>query len=308
MSFANAPVTRGLVVGLVTTSVAASLFDIKHYFYILVDTHIWQYHQTWRVLLYQLCYTNASEVLFASMTLYRLRIIERMWGSRKYAVGPPTRPELASDRGGYMASCNSSANVYVAFQSFLLVAALFTTILPPAILALFLRPVTVGHFNYLPAGPTPLIFAILAQYHAIIPHVYKYRLAFSASPPTNDEFVGLTFSDKSYGYALALQLALMQWPGSLLGALVGWAVGYSWRNDLLPGTLTRWRVPGWLVGAGIQKRSAEFEGLRRRLEEEASATATATATATDVQDQAGADAGRRRTFGQQILEQFRGAL
>jgi hypothetical protein len=87
MSFTNAPVTRALVVGLVASSIAVSLFDIKHYFYILVDTHILRYHQTWRALIYQLCYTNSSEVLFASMTLYNMRIIERVWGSRKYAVG-----------------------------------------------------------------------------------------------------------------------------------------------------------------------------------------------------------------------------
>jgi len=86
MSFTNAPVTRGLVLGLVATSIAASLFDAKHYFYILVDPHILRYHQPWRALLYQLCYTNSSEVLFASMTLYNMRLVERMWGSRKYAV------------------------------------------------------------------------------------------------------------------------------------------------------------------------------------------------------------------------------
>lgn len=89
MSFTNAPVTRGLVLGLVATSIAASLFDAKHYFYILVDPHILRYHQPWRALLYQLCYTNSSEVLFASMTLYNMRLVERMWGSRKYAVSLP---------------------------------------------------------------------------------------------------------------------------------------------------------------------------------------------------------------------------
>jgi hypothetical protein len=184
------------------------------------------------------------------------------------------------------------------------VTTLFTTLLPPAILTAVLRPLTVGVFNYLPAGPTPIIFAILAQYHAIIPHIYKYRLALSASPPTNEEFYGLTFSDKSYRYLLALQLALFQWPGSLLGAAVGWVVGYSWRNDILPGALTRWRIPGWMVGIRTQKRSEEFEGLRRRLEGENAPSATATG----VQPTADGEAGRRRTMGQQILDQFRGAL
>lgn len=89
MSFTNAPVTRTLVVGLVSSSVAASLFDIKHYFYILVDRHIWAYHQPWRALIFQLCYTNSAEVLVAAITLYNMRVVERMWGSRKYAVCNP---------------------------------------------------------------------------------------------------------------------------------------------------------------------------------------------------------------------------
>ncbi len=86
------------MLGLVTASIGASLFDVKHYFYILVDPHILRYHQTWRVLLYQLCYTNSSEVLFAAMILYHMRIVERMWGSRKYAV-----------RSNHISRCTSSA-------------------------------------------------------------------------------------------------------------------------------------------------------------------------------------------------------
>lgn len=175
---------------------------------------------------------------------------------------------------------------------------------------------TFGAFNYLPAGPTAIIFALLAQYHAMIPHIYKYRLALSTSSPASDESAGLTFSDKSYRYLLAVQLALFQWPGSLLGALVGWAVGYSWRNDLLPAMLTRWRIPGWVVGVRTQKRSEGFEGLRRRLEGEDSPTATTTGAhhvgAGGGGGAAGAggggDAGRRRTMGQQIIDQVRGAF
>ena len=86
MSFANAPVTRTLVVGLIASSIAASLFDVKHYFYISVGTHFVRYRQLWRALAYQLCFTNSSEVLFGSMALYNMRTIEQLWGSRKYAV------------------------------------------------------------------------------------------------------------------------------------------------------------------------------------------------------------------------------
>ena len=90
--FADAPVSRSLVYGLVAASILASVTDVKHYFYIQVDPHLWRYHQVWRILIYQLCYTNSTEVLFAAVTLYNMRVVERLWGSRKYAVRPSHIP------------------------------------------------------------------------------------------------------------------------------------------------------------------------------------------------------------------------
>ena len=84
--FADAPVSRSLAYGIVATSILASVLDVKHYFYIQVDPHLWRYHQLWRIFTYQLCYANSTEVLFAAMTVYNMRVIERLWGSRKYAV------------------------------------------------------------------------------------------------------------------------------------------------------------------------------------------------------------------------------
>lgn len=189
-------------------------------------------------------------------------------------------------------------------QSFILLLYPATALIPPLLLALVIRPLSFNNINYLPAGFTPLIFALLAQYHAVIPSVYKYRLATSPSPPASAPFVGLTFSDKSYTYLLATQLALSQFPGSLLTAIVGWTMGYLWRNEILPEAMTSWRVPGWMVGIAPQKRGEGFEGLRRRLEDENASAATATGT----DGRAGADVNRRRTLGRQLADQFRGAF
>ncbi|PHH89796.1 hypothetical protein CDD83_5257 [Cordyceps sp. RAO-2017] len=273
MTFTNAPVTRLAVLGLVAASIAASMLDVKHYFYILIDTHLWRYRQLWRLLTYQLCYVNSTEVLFAAMTLYNLRVVERMWGPRKYA-------------------------------SFLIVSYLLTTLAPPLILAV-LRPLSAGLFNYVPAGPTPVIFAVLAQFYAMVPHMYKYRVATSQAPPTDEPFAGLTLSDKSYQYLMALHLSLLQWPGSVVGAAVGWLVGHAWRGGVLPASLVSWRLPGWMVGLSAHRRSAEFEGLRRRLEGESPPTAVSTAVPDEAENQA---VDRRRTMRQQIMDQFREAL
>jgi len=84
--FNDAPVTRLLVIGVVLTSFLASITDTKYFFWIEVRPHLLDYLQFWRLLTWQACYTNSTEVLFAAMTLYQLRVIERLWGSRKFAV------------------------------------------------------------------------------------------------------------------------------------------------------------------------------------------------------------------------------
>jgi len=84
--FTNAPVTRSLLVAIVLSAFLATITDTKYYLWIEVRPHLLDYHQFWRLLTWQLCYTNSTEVLFAAMTLYQLRVIERLWGSRKFAV------------------------------------------------------------------------------------------------------------------------------------------------------------------------------------------------------------------------------
>jgi hypothetical protein len=168
-------------------------------------------------------------------------------------------------------------------------------LLPPLLLSLVFRPLSFGAMNYLPAGPTAILFAILAQYHATIPQVYKYRVATSAPQDRTQPPPGVLFSDKSTTYLVAGQLALSQFPGSLISALVGWVVGKAWRRELLPGA--SWRMPGWLL---MQKTEGDrYEGLRRRLEGETAASGASSAI-----DGPNTNA-QRRPVGSQILDQFR---
>lgn len=84
--FSHAPVSKALVIGVVISSLLATITDTKYYFWIEVRPHLLDYRQLWRLLTWQACYTNSTEVLFAAMTFYHLRMIERLWGSRKFAV------------------------------------------------------------------------------------------------------------------------------------------------------------------------------------------------------------------------------
>ena len=142
------------------------------------------------------------------------------------------------------------------------------------LLTFVLRPLTFGYANHLPSGPTALLFALLANYYAAIPHTYKYRVSPStpsstASQATSIWARSITITSKATSYLPPAQLALSQFPGSLLAAAVGWAVGTAYRRDLLPGA-SSWRVPGWMVGEEGAGDKGAFDSLRQRLESERS--------------------------------------
>ncbi|KAF2860634.1 hypothetical protein K470DRAFT_246881 [Piedraia hortae CBS 480.64] len=269
--FAHAPVSRTLVISTIISSLLASLTDCKTFLNLEIRPHVLDYGQYWRFLTWQLCYSNSTEVLLAAWAFYHLRVIERLWGSRKFA-------------------------------SFILTTFPYTTLLPPLLLAAVIRPLSGGWINAIPSGPTPLIFALLVQYHAAVPYVYKYRLSGSLPAPSDPASsqtreYGLTLTSKCTSYILPLQLALTQLPGSALTAAVGWIIGLSYRRDLLPGAAT-WRLPSWAVGGGAQRR--RYDSLRRRMEGEAGRTTGVEAGTTN------AEATRRRGVVGDLLNQFRG--
>ncbi|KAF1845357.1 uncharacterized protein K460DRAFT_355186 [Cucurbitaria berberidis CBS 394.84] len=279
--FTNAPVSQFLVFSTVIGAILATFTDTRYYLHIQVVPHIWSYRQFWRFATWQISFTNSTEVLFGVLTFYQLRVIERLWGSRKFA-------------------------------SFLLATLPYTTLLPPLLLTFVLRPLSFGRINYLPAGPTPILFALLANYYAAIPYTYRYKISpwASSSPQSNTQALSslwsrsITLTSKTMSYLPPLQLALSQFPGSLLAAAVGWVVGTAYRRDLLPGA-SRWRVPGWIVGEEKQKG---FEGLRARLDAERDREGGANGLATGIlAGETGEGGGaRRRTLGEMVTEQFRG--
>jgi len=273
--FTNAPITRTIIITSITLSILSSLTDTKPFLPLSIRPHLLIYAQFWRLITWILAYTSSTTVLFSSMTLYQLRSIERLWGSRKFA-------------------------------SFVLSTLPYTTLLPPLALIL-LHILSFGRINTLPSGPTAIVFALLAQYHAAIPYVYKYNISAPIpSPATNGQAQtqanqGAILTSKATSYLLPLQLALSQLPGSAIAAAIGWFVGYAYRLDLLPGAAT-WRVPDL---AGKRKERERFEGLRRRMEGEVGGQGTGTDVGGDGAAVAGA---RRRGVAGQILDQFRGVF
>jgi hypothetical protein len=321
----NAPLTKTLLIYTIASSIALSLFDIKHLAVISISPHFWPYAQFWRALVWQLAgFTNSTEALFAAMLIYHLRIVERAWGKRKLAVSISiaSRPAAQIPQKAYIIT-----NTMSFLQTFLLTTLPYTTLLPPLLLTL-LRPLTFNTINYLPSGPTPTIFALLAQYYITIPHTYRYRLGTTSAPttPANNinadsttttnpkpepPSLSLLLSDKSTTYLIAAQLALSQFPGMLLPSAVGWIVGVAWRAELLPGlspSESGFRVPAWVVGekerrgTGGSEQRGGYEDLRRRLEGEVAAEAEASGLE-------GGQAGLQRRVGEDggFVERLRGA-
>lgn len=274
--FTNAPITRTLIIASITLSILISLTDTKPFLPLSIRPHLVHYTQFWRLLTWPLAYTSSSSVLFSSMTLYNLRTIERLWGSRK-------------------------------FLSFILSTAAYTTLLPPLAL-MTLHVLSLGRINTLPSGPTALVFALLVQYHAAVPYSYKYNISWpspTSSSSTSSNAASssaVILTSKATTYLLPLQLALSSLPGSAIAATTGWLVGYAYRLDLLPGAAT-WRVPDL---AGKRKERERFEGLRRRMEGEVGAGTGADAVGGDTAG--GQGQARRRGVAGSILDQFRGVF
>ncbi len=337
--FTSTPTTVLLLLLSTALSLLASITSNKHQLPLSPYPHLYPYLQLQRLLTHQVAYTSSTELLFSSVLLYQLRVLERLFGTRK-------------------------------FVSFVLVCAAWEAVLAPLAVALVLRPLSWGSWDYVPAGMQGLVMAALAVWGEEVPRLWRWQVLLpsaytgsntSLSPSRrrsrsgdttsrdggagNDETSTdkegraawtITFSDKTPTYLLALQLSLSQFPSSLLPASTGYLIGLAWHGDFLPGRMSGWRVPRWMVGeaslfgtgtrtrAGVGVGGVErerYEGLRRRLEEEGgrggdgdgmrqAAHATTTGSGLDQRGAEGegeADA-RTRPMGVQIADYFRGVF
>jgi CUE domain len=222
-------VTKYFVTSLIASSTFTSLLSLKPYTHIQIVPHLLHQWQWWRIPIWMASYSNAGEVLFACLTIYNLRGLERIFGSRQYAVPSLIPPESFSDG-----------------QSFLTFSYLTNSILAPLLLALLFRPLSANRLNYLPPGPTAVLFSLLPLYIHNIPP--SYTLHVGANTPRPQSPKGLTVTDKWAMYLLYTQLALSQFPGSLICAATGYLTGLCWQFSLVPAALKHFRLPRRLFG------------------------------------------------------------
>lgn len=239
--FSSAPATRTSLALLVAASICASTLNLKPYLPIKPVPHLWPYLQLWRILSFQLAYTSSTELLFSAAVLYQMRVLERVWGSRKFA--------------SFLVACYGLCMAGIVG------------------LGLLLKILSIGWWGYIPSGLNAVVIATVAVWGREIPRLggFKVMLDDDVERIRNGTARGFEVTDKWTTYLLAAQLALSQFPYGLLPAFVGWVVGNAWTEELVPAGLVRWRLPGWVVGEdskGKRRGQQQYEGLRRRLEEE----------------------------------------
>ncbi|KAJ3371014.1 hypothetical protein GGF31_003744 [Allomyces arbusculus] len=137
--FYNAPLSKFTLTSVAACSVAASVFHLRHWFPLHLSLVV-AGAQVQRLVVSHCAFTSSSELLFGGVLLYYLRGIERLYGTRKFAV-------------------------------FVTVTSTLATLLNVSILVL-LR----GFVNWTAPGPYAWIFASLFIYHERVPETDKFEI------------------------------------------------------------------------------------------------------------------------------------
>ncbi|KAI9362475.1 hypothetical protein DFJ73DRAFT_812526 [Zopfochytrium polystomum] len=139
--FYNAPVSKAIFITVGLNSLICAVLNARHSFHLQLFPHVVTHHQFWRLLTTHFVFSNSSEILFGSLLLYHFRLLERQWGSRKYAAFALVTSAVAT---GF------------------------------AIPALWLGK-GIG-VSRIAAGPYGLVFAALWQYHRDVPVTVRVRI------------------------------------------------------------------------------------------------------------------------------------
>lgn len=218
--FAHAPITKGIIIVVSISSVLISLFQLKPFVHLQLDPHIYTHHQWYRLVTQHFAFTNSSELLLALLLLYNAGVkVERTFGTFKFA--------------SFLAIVTA---VYTAVQ-----------VVSLGLGSLLLSRTLAGEKEgknpdespfwlvqgRTPAGPWGPLWAILWQYHCIIPYLWSFQVG---------PFV---FTDQHIQtYSLAALLAIAQPTSSLFVSSLGILASALYRSNtpLLCG-LKEWRIP-----------------------------------------------------------------
>lgn len=219
--FANAPVTKGILILVSIVSVLVSLFQLEPFVHLQLQPHIYVHHQWYRLVSQHFAFTNSSELLLALLLFYNAGVkVERTFGTYKFA--------------SFLVVVTS---IYTAAQLVLLgfssvVFSQYPTSSPANRSKASTAETPSSHWladGRSPAGPWGPLFAILYQHHCIIPPLWSFQVG------------NLTFTDQHITiHTLSLLLILSQPTSTLFASTLGLLSSSLCRSS---SRLTAYRIP-----------------------------------------------------------------
>lgn len=210
----SAPITKSLIGGVFLSSTVVSILDLRGWLQSHLMPQLWGMSDLHLSVVWQAMYASPGEFLISILALHRLGAVERVMGSRKYLA----------------LSC-------MAFG-------LTSLLVPTTVRILAMSPLRGLVRHGLHLGLTPTIFAILYQYHALIPSAVFVSLPAGQQNNSNTD-LSLhkdlpIITDNTWLYLTAAQLATCELPLTLIGATLGWIIGAMYHTAVLPNS---WRLP-----------------------------------------------------------------
>lgn len=238
--FVNTPIIKLICILTSVITVGVSVFQLKHLFSLSIDPFIVEYHQYWRLALFQLSFINESDFLLGIILWFQFKVLERFYGTRKFL------------------------SVIVLFWLYNGVITLLVMGLGQLVINVldFMVLKAFGLDNYkffdtflntITAGPIGLLSSLYVCYGWYIPISYEYEILLGKKPensettePSSDTKTAksIRLTDHFQLHALYTIFLLNNGVTSLIPGLIGLFIGRLYVSDLLPGK-------PWLIPVGV---------------------------------------------------------
>lgn len=207
------PVTKLCMISTGAVALAASVSNCKYLFIAKYDPFISQYHQYYRLAIFQLGCINETDVALIILIWYQFRSLERLMGSYKYL------------------SILSLAFIYTTF-SLAGLNILLNKLLPWKI------------WNSLSTGSLPLVLSMFHFFKEYTPEIYQFQvlLAQPWSKKANKKQHVWHLNDQFLVNTLIALLLLNQGLVGITCGFISWLCGVFIDKGLFPG-IERWRLP-----------------------------------------------------------------
>lgn len=223
----SSPVTKSVLGGVLISSFLLVTLDEQGWVASQFVPRSWGIRQFYLSLVWQMAFKNTGEVLCAALVLYRLSALERVMGTPRFAA-------------------------------FLTMSYSITSLMLPFMMSFLLSLHNVPFAKQaLHLGITPTIFAIMYQYHALIPSKVFFELPSAEMAHHQKQNIrGHGFAlitDNIWLYVAVIHLATCEPSLTLIASATGWAVGAAYHYNVLPKS---WRLPAiftdWAKGTVLK--------------------------------------------------------